>query len=210
MTLPVRFGSIEKRDLNGQIATVVSGLTNPSGLAFDSVGNLYFGNVADAQHISIHKLSPDGQLTDLDPAVNVFDRVFVGGWGFDLAVDADDNVYFNHPATYNAQYQLIEAGSIRMLTPDGSHATVVGGLRNPSGLAFADDGTLFFGNVLEVQHIELFRRTPDGELTHFGQVVNITGTISGMTWGFDIAVPEPATLTLLSLSIPALLRRRQA
>ena len=217
----IRAGSIEKLDPDGTRHTLISGLDNPSGIAFDTEGNLYYGNVTSGSlSVSLFKRSPDGTMTSLG---QVFDTsagsVSISGWGFDIAVGSSGEIYFNHPSVYGDS-KLIRSGSIEKLDPDGTRSTLVSGLDNPSGIAIDSEGNLYYGNVGRTgiyytssiytgMGIELFKLQSDGTVMNLGQVRDTPGSISIGGWGFDVAIPEPAAFMLLGWGGLTLLRRRR-
>src|ERR1700761_6870346 len=74
---------------DGTLTQLVSGLTNPNGLALDLAGNLY---VADTGNNHILKVLPDGTVSTLDNA-GVFSGVSAMSSPQQLAVDSSGNLY---------------------------------------------------------------------------------------------------------------------
>ena len=210
--ITIRTGSIEKLSPDGTISTAVSSLNTPSGIAFDDVGNLYYGNVKhNPLGFEIFKRTPEGMATNIGQVWDIPGGFSITGWGFDLAISPIGDVFFNHPESKTIDGITIRTGSIEKLSPDGTISTVVSGLNTPSGIAFDDVGNLYYGNVKhDPLGFEIFMRTSEGVVTNLGQVVDKpAGHIYVTGWGFDIAIPEPATLMLLGLGGLALHRKRK-
>jgi len=188
----IRAGSIDKLSPDGTRSTVVSDLDKPSGIAFDAVGNLYYGNVTSGSTIiSLFKRTPDGIVMNLGEVVNTSGgSVSVSGWGFDVAVSPSGDIFYNHPRVFVPGQGTIRPGSIDKLSPEGTRSTVVSDLDRPSGIAFDAAGNLYYGNVTSGSiRISLFKRTPDGTVTNLGEVVNTSGgSVSIVGWGFDVAI----------------------
>jgi len=200
----IRPGSIEKLNPDGTRATVVSGLDDPSGIALDAAGNLYYGNVRhDPIQFDLFKRAPDGTSTYLGQVRDTWGLISIGGWAFDVAVSPSGDIFYNHPAVFQQvgwDYVRIRAGSIEKLNPDGTRTTVVSGLDDPSGIALDAAGNLYYGNVRhDPIQFELFKRAPDGTSMYLGQVRDTWGLISIGGWGFDVAIPEPGTVFLVGL-----------
>ncbi len=107
-------------------------------------------------------------------------------------------VYYNHPRLLDYAHQLVREGSIERMNPDGTH-TVVGGLIEPTGLAFDARDNLYFGNWTGGS-MNLYKWEQDaGVLTALGQAWSQSGVvIPGGVWAGDVAVPEPASILLLA------------
>ena len=136
----------------GSVATLASGLTNPSGrglavrgMALDAQGNLYFAELYFGDCVSrfcagfagvVRKLSREGDLTTLAGSRETdYDRDGIGtAAGFapvtGLALDRAGNVY------------VAETGSIRKITPAGAVSTVAT-IAGANGLAVDGAGVLF-------------------------------------------------------------------
>ncbi len=215
--LKIRSGSIESLSADGTHSTVVPDLDYPSGITFDGAGNLYYGNVTDSLAcVDLFMRSPDGTVRSLG---RVIDRsaggVYIGGWGFDLAVSPNGDIYYNYPSVFDKfdPELKIRSGSIERLSPDGTRTTVVCGLDYPSGLAFDTAGNLYYGNVTDsLARVDLFMLSPDGTVTSLGQVIDRSaGAVYIGGWGFDVAIPEPGMVFLLGLGgLVVLTRKRRA
>jgi sugar lactone lactonase YvrE len=101
--------------LNGH--RLSAGFNHPYGLAIDSDGNLYVGDVANHR---IRKISPDGEVTTLAGKRKGFsDRqgeLAMFNHPYGLAVDGEKNVYVAD--SYNNR--------IRKISPDGTTTTIAG------------------------------------------------------------------------------------
>src|SRR4029077_6979495 len=118
------------------------------GLAFDSAGNLYAADFADA---TIYKFAPDGTRS-----------VFVGPDGFPpdhgpsgLAFDRFGNLF-------------VSSGDIVLkFTPDGMGSTFATDLQNARGLPFDLGGNLFVAEIIQTGPGDIIKITPDGTQTVF-------------------------------------------
>jgi hypothetical protein len=194
----LKSGSIEK--LGGGV--VVGGLNYPSGLAFDAQGNLYFGDVTTGPiRVRLKKRAGDGTVTDLGTVVDTSaGYVAMGAWGFDVAVSAANEIFFNSPSIVAVPAPcapgqpcppsppppvVLKSGSIEKV----GGGVVVGGLNYPSGLAFDTQGNLYFGDVTSGPiRVRLKKRAGDGAVTDLGTVVDTSaGAVAIGPWGFDVA-----------------------
>ncbi|MCP4204674.1 MAG: hypothetical protein GY769_22425 [bacterium] len=194
----VEAGRIEKIDpVTAARTVVVPGLDNPSGLAFDGAGNLYFGNMTTGPvRVELRKRAPDGTVASLGMVVDTSAGfVTAGSWGFDVACLGSE-VYFNHPRVTDGGV-TVDAGRIEKIDPSTLVRTgVLGSLSDPSGLAFDSAGDLHFGEVTHgpVQ-IEL-EESSGGITSTQGIVVDTSaGFIAAGAWAFDVAVAAPPTET---------------
>lgn len=134
------------------VTTLLSGLTNPQGLAFATVGGKQVLYVAETDQIDAYPWGPGGTvgartviapgLPDLDPGGDDVHRLK------DVAVAADGTVYFNVGSSSNAnpgdRTMMKQRGVIMAVRPDGTDLRVVErGVRNAEGLALAPDGTVW-------------------------------------------------------------------
>lgn len=134
------------------VTTLLSGLTDPQGLAFATAAGKQVLYVAESDQIDAYRWAPGGisgartvvaaGLPDLDPAGNDVHRLK------DLAVAADGTVYFNVGSSSNAgpdDRMMPEQRSVIMaVRPDGTGLRVVErGVRNGEGLAVAPDGSVW-------------------------------------------------------------------
>jgi sugar lactone lactonase YvrE len=114
-------GSVFRYTVSGAKSTFVSGLANPSGLAFDPAGNLF---VADAGANLIYKVTPAGAKT-----------VFASGLNkpFGLAFDSNGNLYEGDNGS----------GTILKFSPTGQRTTFAAGLSGPAGLAIDASNNIY-------------------------------------------------------------------
>jgi uncharacterized protein (TIGR03437 family) len=131
-------GRIRRLTTDGVIHTFLSGLTTPSGLAFDgNTGNLY---IADAGTHAVLVSATDGSLT-----------VLAGGHGEGFAGDGGPAISakLNAPSAvaFNSSRGVLyvsDTGNncVRMITPDGRIETLAM-LDSPAGLAIGPTGELY-------------------------------------------------------------------
>jgi glucose/arabinose dehydrogenase len=132
--------------------TLLSGLTNPQGVAFATVGGAVVLYVAESDQIDSYPWGPGGTagartvvaagLPDLDPGGDDVHRLK------DVTVAADGTVYFNVGSSSNAnpddRTMMPQRADIMAVRPDGTGLRVVErGVRNGEGLAVAPDGTVW-------------------------------------------------------------------
>jgi sugar lactone lactonase YvrE len=105
-------------------STFNSGLSNPTGLAFDKSGYLYVANSGIGE---IGKISPSG----------VYSTFYSGlSSPIGLTFDSSRNLYVT----------LDIIGEIGKITPGGVYSSFCSGLSNPAGLAFDSSGYLYVAN----------------------------------------------------------------
>jgi glucose/arabinose dehydrogenase len=134
------------------VTTLLSGLTNPQGLAFAAVDGREVLYVAESDQIDQYPWGPGGiagartviaaNLPDQDPSGDDDHRVK------DVTVSADGTVYFNVGSSSNAnpddRTMSPQRAVIMAVRPDGTDLRVVErGVRNGEGLAVAPDGTVW-------------------------------------------------------------------
>ena len=134
------------------VTTLLSGLTNPQGLAFAAVDAREVLYVAESDQIDQYPWGPGGiagartviaaNLPDQDPSGDDDHRVK------DVTVSADGTVYFNVGSSSNAnpddRTMSPQRAVIMAVRPDGTDLRVVErGVRNGEGLAVAPDGTVW-------------------------------------------------------------------
>ena len=81
-------------------------------------------------------------------------------------------------------------GKIATIAPSGEVTPLVPAVDNPFGLAYDQDGNLYYGVGSELTpdhlHIDLMKRAPDGTTENLGAVIDVAG--SGWEWSFDLVV----------------------
>lgn len=153
-------GAIYQYTPYGVQTTFASGLTQPRGVAFDSVGNLFVATTScdnaakcQATRPAVLKVTPDGTQ-------NVFAAMPVGFFAEGVAIDRSDNVFV---VVLNPFQQSI----IYRFTPDGagrpfgflSHHGTEG-----FGLAFDGAGNLFAADAIAQV---IYQFAPDGTRSIF-------------------------------------------
>jgi glucose/arabinose dehydrogenase len=162
------------------VTTVLSGLTNPQGLAFAKLDGRWVLYVAESDQIdrypwgaggiSGNRTVIAGGLPDADPSGDDVHRAK------DVAVAADGTVYFNVGSSSNAnpddRTMSPQRAVIMAVNPDGTGLRVVErGVRNGEGLAVAPDGTVWTA-VNERDNVPYPTHGPyAGDSDAFGQVI---------------------------------------
>ncbi len=186
------------------VTTLLSGLTNPQGLAFARVNGKPVLYVAESDQIDAYPWGAGGLngartviaagLPDLDPDGDDDHRLK------DVAVTADGTVYFNVGSSSNAnpddRTMSPQRADIMSVRPDGTGLGVVErGVRNGEGLAVAPDGTVWTA-VNERDNIPYPVHGPYGTVSDaFGQVIRAyvnnhpTDEVVPVTAGRDLGWP---------------------
>lgn len=122
--------------------SVASGtpLNNSYGLVSDSAGNLYTVNFYDGKVIKIDKNGLTSVVATLPSSSG----------GFDLAIDAQSNLYI---AGYNAVYKVTQQGAIT--------AIPIPSLNNITGIDIAANGDMLMSGIGQFEQ-RLVRRTAQG------------------------------------------------
>lgn len=202
---------------NGSMSTFASGVGGPDGLAFDQQGNLF---ASDAATGAIDKITPGGSVSTFVSPLALDARA-----SFGLAFDANGNLY-DAATQNNCILKITPSGSvstfatmdspvglafdrngnlyatsfdddtIMKITPSGNESIFATGVGGPIGIAFDSEGDLFVaehtsnGSIAEV--------SPSGVVTTF--VANTGGDPNCIA----ILVPEPSSLTLITLGLTLL------
>jgi glucose/arabinose dehydrogenase len=182
---------------------ILTGLTQPQGLAFAEVGGqetLYVGESDEIDRYPWRAGTPGartvvaGSLPDLDPSGDDVHRPK------DVAVGTDGTVYFEVGSSSNANPDDVTAspprGVIMSVQPDGSGLHVVAtGVRNGEGLSIAPDGTLWTA-VNERDNVTFpFHQAYGGMSDAFGKVVTAyvdehpPDEVAAVTPGRDLGWP---------------------
>jgi DNA-binding beta-propeller fold protein YncE len=138
LSASVGFGEIRRFTPSGSATPFKTGLTFPTGLAFDGAGNLF---VATYSENTIRKLTPSGVMS-------VFATVGVQD-PHGLAFDGSGNLYV-----------ASEPGYIEKFTPGGVGSVFASGLGSPANLAFDKAGNLY---VADLESADILRIAPDGQ-----------------------------------------------
>jgi glucose/arabinose dehydrogenase len=160
--------------------TLLSGLTEPQGMAFAKVSGHWLLYVAESDRIDSYPWGPHGidgartvivsKLPDTDPSGNDVHRTK------DLVVARDGTIYFEVGSSSNANPDDLTMhpprAVIMSVRPNGTHLTVVErGVRNGEGLALAPDGVVWTA-VNERDNIPYpFHRPYGGHRDAFGLVI---------------------------------------
>jgi len=150
----------------GTASVFASGFSQPFAIAFDSAGNLYVANYANATGTTVSEIRM-GSST-----VTTFATGFNAPSG--LAFDSKGNLYVsNSPYTGTPN----NAGTVSVVGPGGGAATTFAtGLLNPEGLAFDSKGNLYIAN--------------QGDTT--GTSVSVVGPGGGVATTFATGLNSPS------------------
>ncbi len=160
---------------------LISGLSGPQGLAFDTLHGMRVLYVAEFDQIDRYVWAPTGglgartivvhNLPNLDPTGDDVHQAK------SLAVGPDHTIYVTAGSGSNAtpipHGESPPRATILSVRPDGSHLRVfAGGVRNGEGLSFAPDGTLWTA-VNERDEIAYpFHRAYGSQPEAYGQVIS--------------------------------------
>jgi DNA-binding beta-propeller fold protein YncE len=180
-------------------ADSADGLNKPRGLAFDSAGNLYVSNLGNS---TVQRFTPDGV------GAVFISSVLAAPSG--LAFDSAGNLYVSNN------------GAIKKFTPGGVGSIFGGpvGQMQPEGLAFDSEGNLYAADWFGPPGSSKIRKyTPDGTGSIFAdgndglEIPNYLAFTDDngvpLPLANQRAIPEPGTLALLGLGLPALLGSRR-
>ena len=186
-------GCLVQLDRAGRSSPLSDATTTPVGLAFDGKGRTWFGREVSTHpyRIGLFERAVDGTERSLGVVVDVTGGAYAfGGNGFDL-LWLGDRLAFTHPQVFGANHQLRTPGSIRTVDPATGAVTVVRTVAgNPSGLARAANGDLFYGVLEENPRRFVVRRLAvDGTDSFVVEAIpaaSVHSVVGG--WGFDVAV----------------------
>ena len=200
---------------NGSMSTFASGLGGPDGLAFDQQGNLF---ASDATTGAIDKITPGGSVSTFVSALAFHDPQE----SFGLAFDSNGNLYDAAPQV-NSIFKITPSGSvstfatmdspeglafdrngnlyasnfdddtITKITPSGNESIFATGVAGPIGIAFDSEGDLFVA--------EHTSRGSIAEVSPSGVVTTLVASTGGDPNCIAIPVPEPSSLTLITLAL---------
>ena len=149
---------------------VADGFSAPTGIAFDSQGNMYVSNWSGG---SVIKVSADGRKS-----------IFVSNLG------SPSGLAFDKRGTlYVADYKQ----SIYKVTPDGNKSILTDKLKTPTGISFAKNGSLLVANR---SSNEIASISMDGKInivanvlkTPVGAVETNDGTVYATNYGGGISI----------------------
>ena len=220
----------------GGVQSEFADLVYPSGLAFDSAGNLFVSS-GDARPV-LGDITPSGTTGSFSsgllfwpvvPAINGAGDLFVAvGGGRSYGGSGSGNIYEFTPGgaqstfasglsndpfglAFNRAGNLfsVDGNSIYEYTPGGTQSTFASGLNDPFGLAFNDAGNLFAADGNSI-----YEFTPGGAQSTFASGLLSPATYIAFTPYINIQcnivpVPEPSALGLLAVGAVALLVRRR-
>jgi DNA-binding beta-propeller fold protein YncE len=138
----------------GALTTYLTNISDPSGMAFDSGGNLF---VACESGGFIYEIKPDKNVSI--PFDNSLLANGIGG----LAFDGNGNLFA-------AIQGKGKPGDIVEITPTGSTSIFASGLPNPQGLAFDASGNLY---VTTFQNNTILKITPSGSVSTFATGLDV-------------------------------------
>jgi NHL repeat len=181
--------SITEITPDGVQSTFASGVGTVGGLAFNNVGNLFQANSSgmSGRNVGgINEFTPSGAETTFAFGLN-----FPTG----LAFNSAGNLFVANTS----------GNTIYYYTPSGIRHNVAAGFNIPTGLAFDTAGNLY---VADYGSGSIYEFTTGGTINTFA---------TGLTTPYGLAfqneplpVPEPSDLSLLAVSVTALLLRRQS
>jgi sugar lactone lactonase YvrE len=189
--------TLYRLETDGYVDELPAQLKNPTGLAFDDVGDLYVTNRSDGEVLRVIN-GDEVQLyaTHLGIATGIaFDRegaMYVGDRGgtiyriprpslietfavlepsvaaFHMAFGPDDNLYVTSPG-------LASSDRIYQIDTEGVVSPFFHGLGRPQGLAFDNDGNLYVA-ACNASRRGIFRIAPGGaSIRQFVSGMNIVG-----------------------------------
>ncbi len=142
-------GSVRALDPDtGAVTELVGSLANPTGLAVDANGDLFFGvSIGTPARFDLFRRDASGVVSMLGTAFDTAGSFYaIGIWAFDLAVRGNTLVY-NVPALSGGSGGGQSGRIIARDLDSGATTVLADGFAQPSGLAFDENGGLFFSNV---------------------------------------------------------------
>lgn len=158
--------------------TILSGLNEPQGMAFDRLNGQEVLYVADSSELDRYSWSGESPGAHVVVAANL---PYTGPAGSDVhmlknvVVARDHTVYIDIGSESNASAQSPSTpprASVVSYAPSGGHMRVLAtGIRNGDGLSFAPDGSLWSAINERDQIAYPFHRSYDGVSDAYGQVI---------------------------------------
>jgi sugar lactone lactonase YvrE len=181
-------GTIYEVNSSGTVSTFASGFSNPTGMAFDTSGDLFLATYG-GNNVYEFK-NNDGTLSSTP---TVFASGISSPWG--LAFNAVGDLFVSSD---------VSAGTITEVTPNGTESPFATGLDGPNGIAFDSSGNLYVADSFNGDITKI--TSGDSESTFMTGLSDPTGlAISNMT----LPVPEPSSLALAALGTTAFFFRRR-
>ncbi|MGI8838619.1 MAG: gluconolaconase [Pyrinomonadaceae bacterium] len=217
--LPV---TVFRIDVDGEMTEFSGDITNPTGIAFDSRGQMFVSSRLDG---TIYRITPfkeavpfarslgvaTGIAFDSDDTMYVGDRTGtiykVNGIGEETAwVQLEPSVSAYHLAVgpdnalYVAGPTVASFDSVMRVAPDGSVSTFYKGLGRPQGLSFDSDGNLLVAASLRGRR-GIIRITLDGkDATVFLAGMNLVGLAFSSTGDLVVASTDSVYSVALGLA----------
>jgi sugar lactone lactonase YvrE len=196
-------------DLSGEVTEFSGDITNPTGIAFDSTGQMFVSSRMDG---TVYRITPFKEAvtfaTNLGVATGIAfdssDTMYVGdrtgtiykvngigeetAWAqleasvsaYHLAVGPDEALYVTGPT-------VASFDSVMRVDPDGQVGVFYRGLGRPQGLAFDDTGSLYVAASLRGRR-GIVRISPDGQDAQmFVAGMNLVGLAFSSTGDLAVA-----------------------
>jgi DNA-binding beta-propeller fold protein YncE len=142
--------------LGGTPTTYASGLDNPRGLAFDSIGNLFATTIHEADNIGIGRVLKFNLRNHVSTVGSAANFTFEG-----LAVDIAGNVY----VMADDNNSPVGAGTIFKFTPSGER--IIFGSIPGQGWGLAFDSAGYYLYAADGGDQTIYKFAPDGTRTVF-------------------------------------------
>jgi len=190
--------TLYKLEPDGYVDELPAQITNPTGLAFDEVGDLYVSNRSDGEIYRVlrgeevqlyasHLGIATGIAFDSEGVMYVGDRAGTiyriprpslietfavlepSVAAYHLAIGPDGDVYVTAPG-------LASSDRVYRISPDGTVNTFFTGLGRPQGIAFDTDGNLYVAACYQSRR-GMVRIAPGGSsVRHFLAGMNVVGS----------------------------------